>query len=59
MDADPQANSTSGIGFDPKVNRTNIYDCMINEKIAKDAVIDTATPNFFYYLLTSIWLEQK
>ena len=47
VDADPQANSTSGIGFDPKVNRTNIYDCMINEKLAKDAVIDTATPNLF------------
>lgn len=47
VDADPQANSTSGIGFDPKVNRTNIYDCMINEKHAKDAVIDTATPNLF------------
>lgn len=47
VDADPQANSTSGIGFDPKENRSNIYDCMINEKIAKDAIIETATPHLY------------
>lgn len=44
IDADPQANSTSGIGFDPKANRTNIYDCMINDKPVKDAILETETP---------------
>lgn len=45
VDADPQANSTSGVGFDPKENRINIYDCLINEKHAKDAVLETETPH--------------
>ena len=27
VDADPQANSTSGIGFDPKEVKTSIYEC--------------------------------
>lgn len=44
IDADPQANSTSGIGFDPRAGRTNIYDCMINDKPAKDAIHKTDTP---------------
>ena len=42
-----QANSTSGNGFDPKENRPNIYDCMINEKKASDAIIKTETPNLY------------
>ena len=29
VDADPQANATSGVGLDPK-NSRNIYDCLIN-----------------------------
>lgn len=44
IDADPQANSTSGTGFDPKTNRPNIYDCLINDKPVKDAIIKTETP---------------
>ncbi len=47
VDSDPQANSTSGTGFDPRENRPNIYDCLINEKHAKDAIIKTDTPNLF------------
>ena len=45
VDADPQANSTSGVGFDPKENRVNIYDCLMNDKHAKDAIVETETPN--------------
>lgn len=45
VDADPQANSTSGVGFDPKENRINIYDCLMNDKHAKDAIVETETPN--------------
>ncbi|MBC8173618.1 MAG: ParA family protein [Chitinophagales bacterium] len=44
IDADPQANSTSGIGFDPKMNRINMYDCMINDKSVKEAIVQTNTP---------------
>ncbi|MCF6343010.1 MAG: AAA family ATPase, partial [Bacteroidales bacterium] len=29
VDADPQANATSGIGFDPKNIQTSIYECII------------------------------
>lgn len=29
VDADPQANSTSGLGFDPKNKENSIYECMV------------------------------
>ncbi len=47
IDADPQANSTSGTGLDPKQNRTNIYDCMINDIPAREAIVETETPNLY------------
>lgn len=30
VDADPQANSTSGVGFNPKEIETSIYECMVD-----------------------------
>jgi chromosome partitioning protein len=44
IDADPQANATSGVGLDPK-NTKNIYDCFINEIDPSDLIIQTANPN--------------
>ena len=44
VDADPQANATSGVGLDPK-NTRNIYDCLINEIHPKDLIIQTQNPN--------------
>ncbi len=41
VDADPQANSTSGIGFDPKDIRTGLYEVLVNEVPAKDAILQT------------------
>lgn len=41
IDADPQANSTSGLGFDPKVKDNSIYECMIKGISAKDAIKKT------------------
>lgn len=41
VDADPQANSTSGIGIDPKEVEHSIYECMVDGVLAKDAIIDT------------------
>ena len=29
IDADPQANSTSGVGFDPRNIKIGIYECII------------------------------
>ena len=44
IDADPQANSTSGLGIDSK-NSKNIYDCLINNLDPKDIIIKTKNPN--------------
>lgn len=51
VDADPQANATSGVGFDPKSIKTSIYECLVNEVKARDIILETETPNL--YLLPS------
>jgi len=45
IDADPQANATSGVGFDPRNIKTSIYECIINEVEAKDIILNTDNPN--------------
>jgi chromosome partitioning protein len=46
IDADPQANSTSGVGFDPRNIKTSLYECLINDDLnAKDVILETDTPN--------------
>jgi chromosome partitioning protein len=45
VDADPQANSTSGLGFEPKNIKTSIYECIINEVEPKDIILNSKTPN--------------
>lgn len=45
VDADPQANSTSGIGFDPRNIKNSIYECIINEVDPHEAIQKTETPN--------------
>ncbi len=47
VDADPQANSTSGVGFDPRNIKTSIYECLINEVEPKDIILETTSPNLF------------
>ena len=47
VDGDPQANSTSGLGIEVLPGQLSIYDCIINNKAAKEAVVPTATPNLF------------
>jgi chromosome partitioning protein len=44
VDADPQANATSGVGLNPK-NSRSIYDCLINEVHPKDLILETGNPN--------------
>jgi chromosome partitioning protein len=46
VDADPQANATSGVGLDPK-NTKNIYECLINEAHPSDLILETENPNLF------------
>lgn len=45
VDADPQANATSGVGVDPKNVKTSIYECIVNEIEPKDIIIETNSPN--------------
>ncbi|MDC1384597.1 MAG: AAA family ATPase [Crocinitomicaceae bacterium] len=44
VDADPQANATSGVGLDPNKNKT-IYDCLINDVDPSDLIVKTDNPN--------------
>ena len=45
IDADPQANATSGVGFDPNDIKTSIYECIVDDVKPKDIVLETKTPN--------------
>lgn len=45
VDADPQANSTSGLGFDPRTIKSSIYECIVNGLPADEAIQETETPN--------------
>lgn len=45
IDADPQANSTSGIGFDPRSIKASIYECLVNDLDPLEAIQQTETPN--------------
>lgn len=42
VDADPQANSTSGLGMNPKEIRKSIYDCMISDVNVAEIILQTA-----------------
>jgi chromosome partitioning protein len=39
VDADPQANSTSGLGFNPKNIENSIYECMVDGIEAKELIL--------------------
>ena len=45
IDADPQANATSGLGFDLNTIKTSIYECVIDENNPKDVVLKTEVEN--------------
>jgi chromosome partitioning protein len=45
IDADPQANSTSGNGFDLKNIQLSLYDVLVNEVSIKNAALASETPN--------------
>jgi chromosome partitioning protein len=44
VDADPQANSTTGVGFDLQNVTKSLYDCMVNHANAKDVTLKTVIP---------------
>ena len=45
VDADPQANSTTGVGFDLQNVTKSLYDCMVNNATVKDVILKTDIPN--------------
>jgi len=45
VDADPQANSTTGVGFDLHNVTQSLYDCMVNDVPARDVVLKSEVPN--------------
>lgn len=47
VDADPQANSTSGVGVDMTTIQKSIYDCLINDEDTINCIVETETPNLF------------
>ncbi len=44
VDADPQANSTTGLGFDLHNVTTSLYDCMVNNASAKEVILKSDVP---------------
>ncbi len=51
VDADPQANSTSGLGINPKEVDHSIYECMLDHVDAKDVIVPTEID--YLYVLPS------
>ncbi|MEO6915977.1 MAG: AAA family ATPase [Chitinophagaceae bacterium] len=45
VDADPQANSTTGVGFDLHNITQSLYDCMVNGTPVREVILKTETPN--------------
>lgn len=55
VDADPQANSTSGVGVDPREVTHSIYECMVDDIDAKSIIAKTNI-DYLYILPSHIHL---
>lgn len=42
VDADPQANATSGLGFDIKNIKTGLYETLINEELPENVILSSS-----------------
>jgi chromosome partitioning protein len=51
VDMDPQANATSGLGFDKNAFETTVYETLFDPALAREAIVDTNMP--FLRLLPS------
>jgi|GEM_PF-5225437 len=47
IDADPQANASSGVGIEPQSVEKGIYECLIGSAEAREAIVETDTPNLY------------
>jgi chromosome partitioning protein len=53
IDADPQANATSGVGIKADQIKATTYDCLVDHVDAHEAILPSSTPNL-YILPSSI-----
>ncbi|MCK5078428.1 MAG: ParA family protein [Bacteroidales bacterium] len=44
IDADPQANATSGLGYDPKKVQNSIYECIMDDLDPNNVILESTTP---------------
>jgi chromosome partitioning protein len=44
IDADPQANASSGVGVDAAQVETSIYDCLVGQADVRDTIFETDVP---------------
>lgn len=49
IDADPQANATSGLGYDTKKVQSSIYECIMDDLEPNNVILESTTP--FLYIL--------
>ncbi|MDR0427516.1 MAG: AAA family ATPase [Dysgonamonadaceae bacterium] len=47
IDADPQANASSGLGINIREVENSIYECIVNDVNPADAIAETEVPNLF------------
>ena len=47
IDIDPQGNTTSGLGLDPRTVETSVYDCLINDIPMEKAIVKTEFSNLW------------
>lgn len=45
VDADPQANATSGLGIDPRSVESGTYEALLHEGDVRRSILTTSTPN--------------
>ena len=45
LDVDPQANTTGGLGFGRNESRASVYDILVNNVLATDAILPTEVEN--------------
>ncbi len=54
VDADPQANTTSGLGFDVKNIRTGLYDCLVKDEDPEKVILTSEELDGLSLLPTNI-----
>lgn len=47
VDADPQANATSGIGLNPREVENSIYECMVDDVDIKECIVESSIKDLY------------